>query len=165
MLRRRATHRGTRGRVDVLQRRHIELHVRVSTCAMSTPVVTLVGSPQTVAERIKEYMSLGIDSIIGSGYPHMEESYRVAEMLFPLLPIRTPSSVAETNSRSRSQPPEQLASGSPIRRRRLLQKHRKRRLSLIHSMMTSTTNPARSRGRGNASLLMVGIGTFSGLQL
>lgn len=56
---------------------------------------TLVGSPQTVAERIKEYMSLGIDSIIGSGYPHMEESYRVAEMLFPLLPIRTPSSVAE----------------------------------------------------------------------
>ncbi|WP_347986536.1 FMNH2-dependent alkanesulfonate monooxygenase [Methylomonas sp. AM2-LC] len=47
----------------------------------------LVGNPQEVADRIKEYADLGIDYFIFSGYPHLEESYRVAELLFPLLPI------------------------------------------------------------------------------
>jgi alkanesulfonate monooxygenase len=47
----------------------------------------LVGTPETVAERIREYMDLGIDTIIGSGYPHLEEAYRVAELLFPHLPL------------------------------------------------------------------------------
>jgi alkanesulfonate monooxygenase len=46
----------------------------------------LVGDPPTVAERIREYMALGIDTFILSGYPHLEEAYRVAELLFPLLP-------------------------------------------------------------------------------
>lgn len=47
----------------------------------------LVGDPQTVAERMKEYMALGIDSFILSGYPHLEEAYRFAELVFPLLPL------------------------------------------------------------------------------
>lgn len=47
----------------------------------------LVGDPQTVAARIKEYMSLGIDTFIMSGYPHLEEAYRFAELVFPLLPL------------------------------------------------------------------------------
>ncbi|MCB5187475.1 FMNH2-dependent alkanesulfonate monooxygenase [Methylobacillus caricis] len=47
----------------------------------------LVGNPEEVAERIKEYAALGIEYFIFSGYPHLEESYRVAELLFPLLPI------------------------------------------------------------------------------
>lgn len=47
----------------------------------------LVGSPETVAERLREYQALGIDTVIGSGYPHLEESYRVAELLFPALGI------------------------------------------------------------------------------
>jgi len=34
-----------------------------------------------------EYASLGIDSFILSGYPHLEEAYRVAELLFPHLPL------------------------------------------------------------------------------
>ncbi|MCF1481088.1 MULTISPECIES: FMNH2-dependent alkanesulfonate monooxygenase [Rhizobium/Agrobacterium group] len=45
----------------------------------------LVGSPETVAERLREYQAIGIDTVIGSGYPHLEEAYRVAELLFPKL--------------------------------------------------------------------------------
>jgi alkanesulfonate monooxygenase len=46
----------------------------------------LVGDGPTVAARIKEYADLGIDTFILSGYPHLEESYRFAELVFPLLP-------------------------------------------------------------------------------
>ncbi|MCY1302599.1 Methanesulfonate monooxygenase [compost metagenome] len=46
----------------------------------------LVGDPQQVAARIKEYADLGIESFIFSGYPHLEEAYRFAELVFPLLP-------------------------------------------------------------------------------
>jgi alkanesulfonate monooxygenase len=45
----------------------------------------LVGDPKTVAARIKEYENLGIETFIFSGYPHLEESYRFAELVFPLL--------------------------------------------------------------------------------
>ncbi len=45
----------------------------------------LVGSPETVAARIRQYQALGIDTLIASGYPHLEEAYRVAELLFPVL--------------------------------------------------------------------------------
>jgi alkanesulfonate monooxygenase len=31
---------------------------------------------------------LGIENFIFSGYPHLEEAYRVAELLFPRLPLR-----------------------------------------------------------------------------
>ncbi|ANE46895.1 alkanesulfonate monooxygenase [Paenibacillus swuensis] len=47
----------------------------------------LVGDPVTVAARMQEYADLGIDTFIFSGYPHLEESYRVAELLFPHLPL------------------------------------------------------------------------------
>jgi len=47
----------------------------------------LVGSPQTVATRLREYQALGIQTVIASGYPHLEEAYRVAELLFPELGI------------------------------------------------------------------------------
>ncbi len=47
----------------------------------------LVGSPKTVAARLHEYQDVGIDTVIGSGYPHLEEAYRVAELLFPELGI------------------------------------------------------------------------------
>ena len=46
----------------------------------------LVGDPHTVAARMQEYADLGIDTFIFSGYPHLEEAYRFAELVFPLLP-------------------------------------------------------------------------------
>ncbi|GLC92375.1 alkanesulfonate monooxygenase [Cupriavidus sp. TA19] len=46
----------------------------------------LVGDPHTVAERMREYAELGIDTFVLSGYPHLEEAYRFAELVFPLLP-------------------------------------------------------------------------------
>lgn len=48
----------------------------------------LVGNPDEVATRMKEYMALGIDRFILSGYPHLEECYRFAELVFPKLPLR-----------------------------------------------------------------------------
>jgi alkanesulfonate monooxygenase len=47
----------------------------------------LVGTPAQVAERLREYQAVGIDTVIGSGYPHLEEAYRVAELLFPALGV------------------------------------------------------------------------------
>jgi alkanesulfonate monooxygenase len=47
----------------------------------------LVGSAEVVAERLLEYRELGIETFILSGYPHLEEAYRTAEALFPLLPV------------------------------------------------------------------------------
>ncbi|WP_342043417.1 FMNH2-dependent alkanesulfonate monooxygenase [Bacillus sp. OTU2372] len=47
----------------------------------------LVGDPETVAQRMKEYADLGIETFILSGYPHLEEAYRVSELLFPHLPL------------------------------------------------------------------------------
>jgi alkanesulfonate monooxygenase len=54
----------------------------------------LVGDPETVAKRFLEYADVGIDTFILSGYPHLEESYRVAELLFPLLPLSNSSEEA-----------------------------------------------------------------------
>ena len=48
----------------------------------------LVGDPQQVADRMKAYMDIGIDRFILSGYPHLEECYRFAELVFPLLPLK-----------------------------------------------------------------------------
>ncbi|GAB1542634.1 FMNH2-dependent alkanesulfonate monooxygenase [Scytonema sp. NUACC21] len=49
----------------------------------------LVGDPDTVAARMLEYTDLGIDTFVLSGYPHLEEAYRVAELVFPRLPLKT----------------------------------------------------------------------------
>ncbi len=57
----------------------------------------LVGDAQTVARRLLEYHELGIDTFILSGYPHLEEAYRTAELLFPQLPLDHVSRPAELN--------------------------------------------------------------------
>jgi alkanesulfonate monooxygenase len=55
----------------------------------------LVGDPDTVAERIDEYRRIGADTFIFSGYPHLEEAYRVAELLLPRLPLSRPVGAKE----------------------------------------------------------------------
>ncbi|HSD36067.1 MAG TPA: FMNH2-dependent alkanesulfonate monooxygenase [Rhodocyclaceae bacterium] len=50
----------------------------------------LVGDPEIVAQRLKEYVDLGVDRFVLSGYPHLEEAYRFAELVFPLLPGKKP---------------------------------------------------------------------------
>ncbi len=57
----------------------------------------LVGDPETIAQRLEEYAQIGIDTVIGSGYPHLEEAYRVAELLFPKLNLK--HAVGETGLR------------------------------------------------------------------
>lgn len=57
----------------------------------------LVGDGATVAARLKEYADLGVDTFVLSGYPHLEEAYRVAELLFPHLQI-TPQLEQEPRS-------------------------------------------------------------------
>ena len=47
----------------------------------------LVGDAERVARRLLEYRELGIETFILSGYPHLEEAYRSAELLFPKLPL------------------------------------------------------------------------------
>ncbi|ELO2849774.1 FMNH2-dependent alkanesulfonate monooxygenase [Escherichia coli] len=50
----------------------------------------MAGDGPTVAARINEYAALGIDSFVLSGYPHLEEAYRVGELLFPHLDVAIP---------------------------------------------------------------------------
>jgi alkanesulfonate monooxygenase len=47
-----------------------------------------------VAARMREYAAVGIDEFIFSGYPHLEEAYRAAEMLFPLIDLEVPETPA-----------------------------------------------------------------------
>jgi alkanesulfonate monooxygenase len=47
----------------------------------------LVGDPEQVAALMDEYRSIGIDTFILSGYPHLEEAHRFAELVFPKLPL------------------------------------------------------------------------------
>jgi alkanesulfonate monooxygenase len=49
----------------------------------------LVGDADTVARRLLEYRDLGIETFILSGYPHLEEAYRAAELLFPRFPVES----------------------------------------------------------------------------
>jgi alkanesulfonate monooxygenase len=82
------------------QRRMVALHGGRRDCLEISPNLwagvglvrggagtALVGDPDIIAQRIQEYIDLGIDTFIFSGYPHLEEAYRFAELVFPKLPL------------------------------------------------------------------------------
>ncbi|CAH2598763.1 FMNH2-dependent alkanesulfonate monooxygenase [Rhodovastum atsumiense] len=79
-----ALHGGDRGRLEISP--NLWAGVGLVRGGAGT---ALVGSPATVAARIEEYRALGIDTIVASGFPHLEEAYRVAEWLFPRLDLST----------------------------------------------------------------------------
>ena len=58
----------------------------------------LVGSHDEVCDRIAEYHELGIDEFILSGYPHLEEAYRVGEGVIPMLRRRGVLAAADRQS-------------------------------------------------------------------
>jgi alkanesulfonate monooxygenase len=51
------------------------------------PGTALVGSAKQVLSRIDDYRSAGIEVLIVSGMPLLEEAYRFAELVLPHLPV------------------------------------------------------------------------------
>ena len=49
-----------------------------------------VGSPTNIARALEQYREIGVETFILSGYPHLEEAYRTAELLFPALGRASP---------------------------------------------------------------------------
>jgi alkanesulfonate monooxygenase len=87
-----ALHQGRRDRLEVSPNLWAGIGLVRNGAGMA-----LVGSPVTVAARLREYRALGIETIIASGYPHLEEAYRVAELLFPALGIERTSTTPATH--------------------------------------------------------------------
>jgi alkanesulfonate monooxygenase len=57
----------------------------------------LVGDGETIARRLKEYEAIGAETFVLSGYPHLEEAYRFAELVFPHIGIHAPSTLENPN--------------------------------------------------------------------
>ncbi|WP_026975202.1 LLM class flavin-dependent oxidoreductase [Alicyclobacillus contaminans] len=47
--------------------------------------VAVVGTPEQVADRLLEFVDIGISSFVLSGYPHLEEATRFGELVLPRL--------------------------------------------------------------------------------
>ena len=56
----------------------------------------LVGSPEQVVARLEEYAALGVDTFVLSGYPHLEEAIRFAELAFPLIAGKEPVTLRDS---------------------------------------------------------------------
>jgi alkanesulfonate monooxygenase len=99
----------TFARMDsVGQRRMVQLHSRDREDLEVSPNLwagiglvrggagtALVGDPKTLSRRLQEYLDVGIDTFVLSGYPGLEEAYHVAELLFPRLPLQRETGQAE----------------------------------------------------------------------
>jgi len=80
---------GEQGRRRLLERLEVAPNLWAGVALVRGGAGTaLVGDAKIVAARMREYADLGIETFILSGYPHLEEAYRFAELVFPLLPSR-----------------------------------------------------------------------------
>jgi alkanesulfonate monooxygenase len=52
----------------------------------------LVGSGESIARCLQEYIDLGVDTFILSGYPHLEEAQRFGQYVMPHFAGRTTTS-------------------------------------------------------------------------
>lgn len=85
MARMQALHR--QGRVRGL--RELEIHPNLWVgSALFGPIASFVGSHAQVAERIGEYIDLGFDSFVFSGYPNLDAVRTVGEHVLPRLALR-----------------------------------------------------------------------------
>ena len=81
-------HKGKFNRANVREGLEVSPHLWAGVGLVRGGAGTaLVGNPQEVADRIKEYAAMGLEHFIFSGYPHLEEAHRFAELVFPLLPL------------------------------------------------------------------------------
>jgi alkanesulfonate monooxygenase len=81
---------------------------RPRTAGSRTPLVgigkadgvgtALVGSGESIARCLQEYVDLGIDTFILSGYPHKEEAERFGKYVMPLFAGRTTVSLAQATA-------------------------------------------------------------------
>lgn len=69
---------------------------------------TLVGSAENVAARLREFQAQGVGTFILSGWPLIEEAYRVADLLFPLLDLDHGFEVPLLSPQRRAQAPAAL---------------------------------------------------------
>lgn len=56
-----------------------------TTAKIGGPTCVLVGSHQQIAERLLEYIGLGVSTFILAAKPHLEEAYRVGENVLPVV--------------------------------------------------------------------------------
>ncbi len=78
----RALHGGNRSKLEISP--NLWAGVGLSRGGAGT---ALVGDGETIARRLKEYQELGAETFVLSGYPHLEEAYSFAELVFPHLGI------------------------------------------------------------------------------
>jgi len=83
-----ALHGGSRRREQLRIAPHLWAGIGLLRSGAGT---ALVGSPDQVAAAIEEYRSLGVETFVLSGYPHIEEALYTAELLFPVLGKASPA--------------------------------------------------------------------------
>ncbi|PXY23376.1 alkanesulfonate monooxygenase [Prauserella coralliicola] len=66
------------------------------------PGTALVGSVEQVLARIQDYRDAGIDVLIASGMPLLEEAYRFGELVLPHLPVSRAAEAGATSAWTRA---------------------------------------------------------------
>src|ERR1700691_330863 len=78
-------HRGSRGSLRI--GKNLWAGIRLVRGGAGT---AFVGSPGNIARALEEYRNVGVETFILSGYPHLEEAYCTAELLFPVIGRTSP---------------------------------------------------------------------------